>query len=1016
MPQEPQRRGDKEAFIRSSTIMKTTSVFNKASKFHGNKLSVPTHNVNKPTNNLIAAKRIRDLCRQIGTRKNDKKLISDALQIYGQIREKPNYLPINALLDLMTATNQYHPVNELWNNIQTLLHRKDRQISLNALIECLCASQESAKCIEVLKVMENQQLTSSELSDSVLIQLIKASNLNELCFIKQWRIRTLSLNEVELSLMRALVECHGNTEAVELYDAMRSHPKWEETSDRVIGICSNLAIKACSNGSFYEKGIEIHDALRMRNQLNFQMKHSLIMFYGKYRRMDRVVDILESIPESDRDAVTLNVMMTAYSSNDQYQSALDVYQSSVIPKNERSHVLAIRACQQCNDYDAGKVIHEEIERNDSRHSMQLQHSLMAFYGHFGDIKSAETAFQSIARDQMDKLSVCTMIRLYADHNGKAQRFDRQILALYDAYSRFVDDDDLVHLLALKCCSNLGDLQRAHCIMTQRILDPDRSTVPLRNKMIEIYGALHRVGAAKDIFESMDNDEKTQSTINSMMTVFVENRYYGSAFALYDEYGAVHEDRDRLHNLALKTAIATKDTLRGREIADKLVAEDRVSRNVQISNSLIKWHGFCGDIESAEAVFEGIEGVDGEKKDIVTVNAMMDILIDNSRCKRALRVYNEHSDNGTVKAGTHWVTHMLALKACGEIKAIDLGMDIIANRISESDRLRNTQIVATIISFYGNVLKLDDAVAVFEDIEDDEKTVVTVNAMMSSFVANERGEDALDLYGQYLEGAIKLNDISHVLALKACLETANLEKTLEIHYHLEGLDHDRWKRNSSMMVNLITLYGKMGRLDVCDQLFAECLENRGREYAQFETLNINEVYNAMIDAHGNGGDIEMAMTLCSEMESPSISTFIILLKCCSRCGDVDTGQRIWSELIQRKEDRFNAHIVNTLVDCLARSGFLNLAFERIIDFERYHEDEEEAYPNLNNRHLMWTALLGACAKFNDALFAQFVFDEFSRRFDTEVVESAPVLLSNVYGAHSHFDKRKAVREEAETTFH
>ena len=490
--------------------MKTSSVFKATLKRNGTNF---TSKLNKATNNIIASKRILDLSRQTCIRKNDTKLIRDAFKIYGQIKETPNHLPINAMLGLFIATNQHHQVTKCWNDIDSLLRNEPHGLSLNALMDCLSASKETAKCLAILNVMKERELSPSELSDSVLIQMVNASNLGELRSIKQWiewRAPNLPTNHgvdypVECALMRALVDRRGNTEALELYDAMTSHHKWECADPRAIGICSNLAIKACSNGLLFEKGQEIHDALRRSNGLNVQIKHSLIMFYAKCNDIDSVRSLFASIPEAERDTVTLNVMLSAYSANNQHQNALDLYRSTAMHKNERSHVLAIRASQHCNDHEAGKAIHAQIGggggRSGSRQSVQLKHALMAFYGHFGDVLSAEAAFGSIAPQQMDRLSVWTMIRLYAQHNGRGpeHRVDRRILALYDRWPRLLDDDDFVHLLALKCCSNLGDFQRAQSIMAQRIVLRESTSIQLQNKMIEIEGALHRVAAAKEKF-------------------------------------------------------------------------------------------------------------------------------------------------------------------------------------------------------------------------------------------------------------------------------------------------------------------------------------------------------------------------------------------------------------------------------------------------------------------------------------------------------------------------------------
>ena len=130
--------------------------------------------------------------------------------------------------------------------------------------------------------------------------------------------------------------------------------------------------------------------------------------------------------------------------------------------------------------------------------------------------------------------------------------------------------------------------------------------------------------------------------------------------------------------------------------------------------------------------------------------------------------------------------MLALKACAEIGAFELGQEIIGRRL-HAHALRRTQVCATMISFYGSNFELE--------LNNAPDEVVLINAMMSAYIGqnSDGSAQALELYAQHTSPL--LNDISHTLALKACLAQA-------VHAHLEALAHDRWLRCSPLMVLLI----------------------------------------------------------------------------------------------------------------------------------------------------------------------------------------------------------------------
>ena len=588
-----------------------------------------------------------------------------------------------------------------------------------------------------------------------------------------------------------------------------------------------------------------------------------------------------------------------------------------------------------------------------------------------------------------------------------KRFDA-VLWVFDKFAatlrEFEADKNYfeIILLALKSCTatNPSQLRRAHEIIAATVdANSARTPIRLKNKIIHIFGAAQRVTAAKSVFATLSDADKAQSasSVTAMMRCFVDNAFFGSAMALYSEFEHCANQRGnvRLHALALKTCAETKNFERGHEIA-RAVPSD--AQSVPFRNTLIAFYGRCGDLESAQRVFAELEG------DAVTVNAMMDALIENSRCKLALKLYNKFSATAHFKVDV--IGQMMALRACSEIGAKALGTEII-ERLPTSAR-RATQIRATMLSFFGSTQQIEKARALFDECE---RETVLVNALMSAYLASDDGAAALEIYAQCAESALH-NDISHSLALRASLATANFQCATAVHAQLKAQPSDRWQRSTSLMVLLIAVYSKLGELAQCDALFRVCEREADREYARFERFELRDAFNAIIDAHGANGDLERALALFGEMKNrercaPNIATFIILLKSCARCGDVERAEAIWSgaEFIGDDAVRFNAHIVNTLVDCLARRGLLHRAFERIAEFEKFHRERVRADKaerefdkfNENNRHLMWTSLLAAAAKFNSALFGQFVFDEFAMRFDLDVIEAAPLLLKNIYAA-------------------
>ena len=166
---------------------------------------------------------------------------------------------------------------------------------------------------------------------------------------------------------------------------------------------------------------------------------------------------------------------------------------------------------------------------------------------------------------------------------------------------------------------------------------------------------------------------------------------------------------------------------------------------------------------------------------------------------------------------------------------------------------------------------------------------------------------------------------------------------------------------------------------------------------------------MIDALGKNGQLKEAKALFerikeSEFIEPDTYTFSILLTACSHCGNMESAERFWNDEITDLRLRFDCIVVTNLVDCLSRNGYLH----RAIEYVRLFETRESNKPY----HPMWRSLLGATLKFDNKTMAQYVYDEYAKRFkdDEHRMGDAALLLSNLYAKHLEFEKVEELRKQ------
>ena len=94
-----------------------------------------------------------------------------------------------------------------------------------------------------------------------------------------------------------------------------------------------------------------------------------------------------------------------------------------------------------------------------------------------------------------------------------------------------------------------------------------------------------------------------------------------------------------------------------------------------------------------------------------------------------------------------------------------------------------------------------------------------------------------------------------------------------------------------------------------------------------------IWNAMINAYGINGELMKAKDLLNDMREkgimPDSKTFISLIHCCSHCGDLEEGRKIWEE-INDDEVKYNYYVVTALIDGYARKGALQKAYDLLMD--------------------------------------------------------------------------------------
>ena len=453
------------------------------------------------------------------------------------------------------------------------------------------------------------------------------------------------------AVFKVLVNNDRHSEAVALYDALSRFPRVRADD----GIHC-LVLKACSKGMEMEKGEAIWSGLPVEER-TLNVITAFIDLCGHCLCIDRALSVFHSAPKIAEDIVAVNAMLSALIHCGHYDDALTLYRAVSIEKSAASHVLALTACSKGLCFESGLEIYSEIGRRPSMmQNVQVQTASIDLFGSSGDIETALRIFESVESDKMNIVTINAMMKAFV-HSECPEK----ALALFDgieehdARSRSgsgsggIAADHLTFSMAIKSCGHLVDRQNGERIFN---LIPDRvkrANVQIETAMISLYGQCGDVESARRQFDGIEDDRKSTSTINAMLSALSHNGLDLEALSLFEamdtEYPHILKD-DVLYSAAIKAATNSGRFEIGQRIHREIAARKRTasgtvsgrrgSGGLSTECHLINMYSKCGMVEAAQSILDELRA-DGHPQyfvDIALWNEMLNAHLRNGDVERA----------------------------------------------------------------------------------------------------------------------------------------------------------------------------------------------------------------------------------------------------------------------------------------------------------------------------------------------------------------------------------------------
>ncbi|XP_058114432.1 pentatricopeptide repeat-containing protein At5g44230-like isoform X1 [Magnolia sinica] len=452
--------------------------------------------------------------------------------------------------------------------------------------------------------------------------------------------------------------------------------------------------------------------------------------------------------------------------------------------------------QQCMSLESLRQIHAQIISNGLHSENYLAVKLVTCSKELGNIAYARMIFNGL----IDSANVFLWTAMITAYSKQQSQITAEAIWIYKMMCQHgIQPNSFTLSSVLKACSFLSAVKEGkqiHVYAAKLGLDSD---VYVQTTLMDMYAKFGCIQVATHLFETIS--EKNVVVCNAMIVCYTKAGNIEAARGIFDK---MHH-RDSIS----WTAMLSGYTNRGNMHAAQELFNQMAERDVTSWNAMITGYSHSGDWLMALELFDKMRSENIEPNQ---------------------------------------VTMAVAISICGQLGALDMARQM-HEYLKKTGVEMNVHIFNALIDMYAKCGSVDEAHSVFGQMS--VKDTVSYNAMIVGFANHGQGQDALNLFLEFLEGGARPDRITFIGVLTACSHA--------------------------------------GLLEVGRQYF-DCMT---REYAIEPTV---DHYACMVDLLGRAGLVEEAYELIKTMAvEPHAGVWGALLSACRTHGNVEIGEIAAREL-------------------------------------------------------------------------------------------------------------------------
>ncbi|KAJ4973444.1 hypothetical protein NE237_006618 [Protea cynaroides] len=613
----------------------------------------------------------------------------------------------------------------------------------------------------------------------------------------------------------------------------------------------------------------------------------------------------------------------------------------------------------CNKIEFLQQIHARFILYGLHQNPHLTSKLIDNYGNIGHLDISQQVFSSIK--EPNAFLYNTILRNLCEFG----KYEKTLILYQEMIMESMYPDELTYPFVVKSCFHLSDIDYGRKIHGHVVKLGLNSNVSISIALVDFYRNCDETGDAKAFDRTPVKD---LNYWNSLIYGSFRNGNPENCFRLFERMRLEGLEPDSITVINLLRSSVDLNSLEVGRFLHALIVLSNLGRDLTVNTALLTMYSKLGSLETARLLFEKMP-----EKDCVVWNLMISAYSRNGCPVEALKLLIQMRTQG-IRADLF--TAIAAISSIADLKSLKWGKQIHAHVIRNGLDYQ-VSVHNSLIEMYGKCGNVESAQKIFDLVLN--KSIISWSSMIKGYVNHGQHDDALSLFIKMRIEGVKVDSITVINVLPACLNAGALE-TLQ-YFHGYSIKH-----GLNLIISVVTAflisYARCGCIEIAQKLFSE------------EEIDSKDIvsWNSLISSYSKHGNWSRCFELYRQMKDmklrPDRVTFLGLLTACVNSGFVKEGWGYFKEMTETYGCQPDQEHYGCMVDLLGRAGHIKEALELI----KTMAIEPDAR--------VWGPLLSACKMHSDTRVAEFA----AKKLIAMEPKNAGnyILLSNIYAAAGKWD--------------